>query len=47
MEWVRELVMAVVRELAMGISLVVAMVLVRGLKVQALGLVMGRSQNVT
>jgi hypothetical protein len=47
MESVRELVMAVVRELAMGISLVVAMVLVRGLKVQALGLVMGRSQNVT
>jgi hypothetical protein len=41
-----ELVMAVVREWVMGRYLVV-MGLVRGLKVQAVGLVMGRSQNVT
>jgi hypothetical protein len=34
-----------VRELVMGVFLVVAMVLVRGLMVQALGWVMGISQN--
>jgi hypothetical protein len=47
MDSVRELVMAVVRELVMGRFLVVAMVLVRGLMVLALGLVMDISQNVT
>jgi hypothetical protein len=47
MESVLELVIAVVQELGMGIFLVVVMVLVRGLMAQALGLVMGRSQNVT
>jgi hypothetical protein len=47
MESVRELVIAVVRELVMGIFLVVVTVLVLELMAQALGLVMGRSQNVT
>ena len=47
MEWVRELVMAVVRELVMGIFLVMVTVLVRELMSQALGLVMGRSLNST
>jgi hypothetical protein len=47
MESVRELVMVVVRELVVGIFLGVAMVLVRGSMAQALGLVMGRSLNVT
>jgi hypothetical protein len=44
---VRELVIVVVRELVMDISLVVVMVLVRGLMVQALGLVMGIFLTVT
>jgi hypothetical protein len=47
MESVRELVMVVVRELVVGIFLVVAMVLVRGSMAQGLGLVMGISLNVT
>jgi hypothetical protein len=47
MDSVRELVMAVVLEFVMGIFLVVAMVMVRGLMVQALDWVMGRSQNVS
>ena len=47
MESVRDLVMELFRALVMGRSLVVGMGLVRGLMAQALGLVMGRSQNVT
>jgi hypothetical protein len=47
MESVRELVVELVRELVMGRSLVVAMVLVQGLKAQVLGLVMGIFQDVT
>jgi hypothetical protein len=47
MDLARALVMDLVRELVRGRFLVVAMVLVRGLKVQAVGLVMGRSQDVT
>jgi hypothetical protein len=50
-KWVMELVRAVavelVRELVRGRFLVVAMGLVLGLKVQAVELVMGISQNVT
>jgi hypothetical protein len=47
MDSVRELVMELVRELVMDRFLVVAMGLVLGLRVQVLGLVMGRSQDVT
>ena len=47
MDSVRGLVMELVRGLGRGRSLVVAMVLVRVLRVQAVGLVMGISQNVT
>jgi hypothetical protein len=47
MDSVRALVMEMVRELVRGRFLVVAMGLVRALRVQVLGLVMGRSQDVT